>query len=172
MSLRKRPVGEDRLDLAAEGVVEVLPAAAGVADDHAAVEDVACQPLAHVVAKLERVVAGEEEGRQLSRVEREMLEVGLGLAVVDAQLLVGPGQQAVQVGRIGHPVAVLNPLVSLANEANRPQRHLADQRWGSGRPLLLGATKWRCRERQRRKRFAAGPALGLGLGRRSAVHRP
>ena len=115
---------------------------------------------------------GEEQGRQLSRVEREVLEVGLGLAVVDAQLLVGPGKQAVQVGRIGHPVAVLNSLIALADEANRPQRHLADQGGGSGRPLLLGPPQGRGGQGQGGKRLAPRPALRLGLGRRAAIDRP
>ena len=138
-----RPVGENGLDLAAERVVEIFPAAASVADDHAAVEHVAGQPLPHLVAEVEAVVPGEEQGRQLPRVEREVLEVGLGLAVVDAQLLVGPGKQACQVGRIGHPVAVLNSLIALADEANRPQRHLTDQGGESGRPLLPGPPQGR-----------------------------
>jgi hypothetical protein len=67
--------------------VEGQPPAAGVGQQHPAGLEVTLQPLPHLVAEVEAVVPGEEQGRPLPWVERKVLEVGLGLAVVDTSRL-------------------------------------------------------------------------------------
>ena len=101
-----------------------------------------------------------------------MGEIDLDRPIVDPQLVGGPGQQRHHVGRIGHPVAVLDPLAVLGDPAGGAQGRLADQGRRAGRPLLLAAPQRRGRQRQRRERFAARLVLRLGRRRRAAIDRP
>ena len=98
-----------------------------------------------------------------------MGEVGLDRPIVDPQLLGRPVQQRHHVGRIGHPVAVLDPLAVLGDPAGGAQADLAHQGRRAGGPLLLAPPQRRGRQRQRRKRLAARLVLGLGRRRRAAV---
>ena len=167
----QRPRGKDQLDLAAEAVGEIVPAATGVAEDRAAVHHVAGQLLPDFVGELELVVPGQQQDRQLAGIEREMAEIDLDRPIVDAQLLGRPAQERDHVGRIGHPVAVLHPLAVAGGPAGRAQGGLAHQRRRAGRPLLLAPPQRSGRQRQRRERFAAGLMMRLGRRRRAAIDR-
>ena len=165
-------LGKDQFHLVAERVGEILPAAAGVAENRSAVHDEAGELRAKLVGQRELVVPGEEQHRQLARIEGEMGEIDLDRAIVDPQFAGGPGEQSLHVGGIGHPVAVLNPFSVLGHPACVAQRGFADQGGRTRRALLLAAAQRRGGQRQRRKRFAARLMLRLGLRRRTAIDRP
>ena len=93
-----------------------------------------------------------------------MGEIDFDRPIVDPQLAGGPGEQRHHVGRIGHPIAVGNPLAVLGDPAGRAQRRPCRPRpadW-AGVSSRCGAAAWRAAATAEttRRRFdvAAWPA--------------
>ena len=149
--LAQGAAGKYQLDFTPERLGEIVPAAAGVADDRPAVEHVPREILPNLVVERELVVPGEQQRRQLAGIVGEVGKIGLDRPIVDPQLLGQPRQQRDHVGRIGHPIAILHPSVVSGDPTRRAERRLAHKRRRSGRALLFAPPQRRGGQRQRGK---------------------
>ena len=160
---------QEGIHLLAERAVEVLPAATRIADDGAPVQDVSRQMLEHILAQMERGVTGKQHGGHFAGIVREMGKVAFDGPVADAELLVQPSQKAVDVGRVGHPIAVGDPLAVDRLKPGLAERHLGNQRRRGRRPLPLGSPQRSDRQRQRGEALPRLTPMRLCLLGRAAI---